>query len=78
MGFFLHVVPADLDDLPDARREYGFDNIDFRFDVRGVQFEGKCAASVGLPQYAIARITTGQYDGAGRTWEVEFAPDARE
>ena len=77
-GFFLHVVPADLDDLPGYRREYGFDNLDFGFDVRGVQFDGKCVASVGLPQYAIARITTGQYDGAGRTWEVEFAPDARE
>ena len=78
VGFFLHVVPADLNDLPEARREYGFDNLDFRFDVRGVHFDGKCAASVGLPQYAIARITTGQYDGVDRTWEVEFAPDARE
>ena len=77
-GFFLHVVPADLDDLPDARKQHGFDNIDFGFDVRGVQFDGKCVASVGLPQYAIARITTGQYDGAGRTWEVELAPDALE
>ena len=78
VGFFLHVVPADLDDLPDARREYGFDNLDFGFDVRGVHFDGKCVASVGLPRYAIARITTGQYDGADRIWEVEFAPDALE
>ena len=77
-GFFLHVVPADLDDLPDARKQHGFDNLDFGFDVRGVLFDGKCAASVGLPQYAIARITTGQYDGAGRIWEIEFAPDALE
>ena len=77
-GFFLHVVPEDLDDLPDHRREYGFDNLDFGFDVRGVLFDGKCAASVGLPQYDIARITTGQYDGTGRIWEVEVAPDANE
>ena len=77
-GFFLHVVPADPDDLPDARREYGFDNLDFRFDVRGVLFDGKCAASVGLPQYATARITTGQYDGVDRIWEIELAPDALE
>ena len=77
-GFFLHIAPADPDDLPDARREYRFDNLDFRFDVRGVHFDGKCAASVGLPQYAIARITTGQYDGVDRIWEVELAPDALE
>ena len=77
-GFFLHVAPADPDDLPEARREYGFDNLDFGFDVRGVHFDGKCMASIGLPQYAIARITTGQYDGTDRIWEVEFAPDANE
>ena len=77
-GFFLHVVPEDIDDLPDNRKQHGFDNLDFGFDVRGVLFDGKCAASVDLPQYDIARITTGQYDGTGRIWEVEVAPDANE
>ena len=77
-GFFLHIVPADLGDLPGYRKQHGFDNLDFGFDVRGVLFDGKCAASVDLPQYAIARITTGQYDGVDRIWEVEFAPEARE
>jgi len=77
-GFFLHIVPADLGDLPGYRKQHGFDNLDFGFDVRGVLFDGKCVASVDLPQYAIARITTGQYDGTGRIWEVEFAPNARE
>ncbi len=77
-GFFLHVVPADLDDILDFRREHGFDNLDFGFDVRGVVFDGKCAAAVSLPQYGIARIVTGQFDGDGRIWEVEFAPDALE
>ena len=77
-GFFLHIVPEDIDDLPDARTEYGFDNLDFGFDVRGVQFDGKCLASINLPQYDIARITTGQYDGVDRIWEVELGPDALE
>ena len=77
-GFFLHVVPADENDLPDDRRQHGFDNLDFGFDVRGVLFDGKCAAAVPLPQYAIDRITTGQFDGTGRVWEIEFAPDTRE
>ena len=74
-GFFLHVVPADLDDLPDARKQHGFDNLDFGFDVRGVHFDGKCVASIGLPQYGIASVSTGQFDGGGRIWGVEFATD---
>ncbi len=77
-NFFLHIVPADEDNLPADRRQYGFDNLDFGFNERGVIFDGKCLAGVGLPQYSIARIVTGQFDGAGRIWEVEFAPSARE
>ena len=77
-SFFLHVVPADLDDLPGHRRRHGFDNLDFGFDVRGVVFDGKCAAAASLPQYDIARITTGQFDDDGHVWEVEIAPEARE
>ena len=77
-GFFLHVVPVDIGDLPDVRKQHGFDNLDFGFDVRGVLFDGKCLASIGLPQYDIARITTGQYDGVNRTWEIELGPDALE
>ena len=76
--FFLHVVPENENDLPDDRRPHGFDNLDFSFDVHGVAFDGKCLAGVGLPQYGIARIATGQFDAAGRVWEIEFAPDARE
>ncbi len=76
--FFLHIVPEAVDDLPAPRREYGFDNLDFGFGDHGLLFGGKCMVNVDLPQYAIARITTGQFDGAGRIWEVEFAPDARD
>ncbi len=68
--FYLHVVPEDTDDLPFNRREHGFDNLDFDFDERGVIFDGKCLAAVPLPQYGIARITTGQFDGGGSIWSV--------
>ncbi len=73
--FFLHVVPEDEVDLPDDRRQHGFDNLDFGFGERGVIFDGKCAAAAPLPKYGIARITTGQFDADGRVWEVEFAPN---
>ena len=70
--FFLHVVPADLDDLSDDRKQYGFDNLDFDFAEQGLLFDGKCLVSVDLPQYDIARIATGQFDSDDRVWRVEF------
>ena len=76
--FFLHVHPIDQNDLPEGRRQHGFENLDFDFGERGLSFGGKCLVSVDLPEYGIRRITTGQFDGGGRVWEVEFAPDARE
>ena len=64
--FFLHVYPVDEADLPDWRRQYGFDNLDFRFERYGrggysLQGGGRCAAVRVLPNYGIARIATGAY-----------------
>ena len=63
--FFLHLYPVDGNDLPDRRRQYGFDNLDFDFDGRGVIFDGRCMARIPLPEYAITRIETGRYIPAG-------------
>ena len=71
--FFLHVVPADEGDLPEHRREYGFDNLDFTLAVRGARLDGNCVAVVPLPDYPIATIRTGQYDDTGALWTAEFA-----
>ena len=76
--FFLHLIPIDANDLPDQRRQYGFDNLDFDFDERGVIFDGKCMVRVPLPEYDITRIVTGQYvvrsvlGGFKRFWEEEI------
>ena len=71
--FFLHIVPHDANDLPQHRQQYGFDNLDFTFYENGVRFDGKCLASVLLPDYPIARINTGQWiPGEGKLWEGEF------
>ena len=72
--FFLHVVPERAEDLPDDRREHGFDNLDFAFFPNGALFEGRCAARAGLPDYPVASVRTGQYvRGEGEIWSAEFA-----
>ena len=74
--FFLHLIPADINDLPDHRKQYGFDNLDFDFDERSVVFDERCMAVMVLPKYDITRIRTGQYvrvDGSfDNVWEEEI------
>ena len=70
--FFLHIDPDDPGDLPEGRQRWGFDNLDFIFDRQATRFEEKCLTTVELPDYGIARIRTGQYDGSGQLWSVEF------
>ena len=71
--FFLHITPDDLNDLPGDRKQYGFDNLDFDFGNSGVMFDGKCMATIPLPEYAINHIRTGQYiPDEGQLWKVEF------
>ena len=72
--FFLHLIPQNLDDLPEWRRGHDFDSIDFQFGPNGAVFDGRCLAAVPLPEYGISRIRTGQYvPDSGALWEVEFA-----
>ncbi len=77
--FFLALFPVDVNDLTDHRKQYGFDNLDFRFDWRGVILDGRCMAAVALPEYDIARIRTGQYvpvdGGYDHIWEGEIRLD---
>ncbi len=71
--FFLHVDPLDPDDLPAHRREHGFDNLDFTFARSGARIDGNCVAVATLPDYPIASVRTGQYDGTGAIWETQFS-----
>ena len=76
--FFLGVFPANVSDLSKARRQFGFDNLDFRFNTAyGAILEGACTARVSLPEYEIGSVSTGQYiieeDGVlTNLWIVEF------
>ena len=71
--FFLHVVPADLDDLSDDRKQYGFDNLDFDFASFGLVDGGRCVAIRDLPEYDIDGISTGQFsEEDGEIWRGKF------
>ncbi len=78
--FFLHVVPADTNDLPLIRKPHGFDNLDFFFGdySSGMSFGGKCLVTRPLPDYTIATIRTGQFirknekGKTGEIWEGTF------
>ena len=71
--FFLHAVPLDPADLPEERRESGFDNLDFAFGEYGALTDGRCVAARPLPAYRIASIRTGQWGDAGELWSAEAA-----
>ena len=58
--FFLHLIPVDVDDLPDHRKQYGFDNLDFHFDDYKLLLTERPVAVRELPAYDIAGIRTGQ------------------
>ena len=60
--FFLTAVPVNESDLPGEFRQHGFQNLDFYFYDNGIrQSDGRCVAIAHLPDYDIARISTGQY-----------------
>ena len=59
--FFLHLEPVEVQDLPEHRRQDGFDNLDFTFDQYGDRFGALCLAAVPLPEYGIADFRTGPY-----------------
>ena len=69
--FFVHIIPADLKDLPEHREQYEFDNLNFNFFDRGFKDGEKCAAMIELPDYDIANIRTGQYNDEGPIWQSE-------
>ena len=69
-AFFLHVFPSDTRELPAERQAAGFDNPEVLLVDHGVVLDETCVAVAELPNYAVARVRTGQL---GDLWEVEFS-----
>ena len=77
---FLHVSPADADDLPDYRKQHGFEIRDFSFtdlNLPPIRFlrDGRCVWAHELPDYDIVSVRTGEHHADGRFWEAEFGFD---
>ncbi len=68
--FFLNIVPVHKKDLPEHRKPYGTDNLDFSPDF--AQSRSRCTAERKLPDYPISRITTGQYTAEGNLWDGAY------
>ena len=68
---FLHLHPAQVEDLPRHRVEYGFDNHDFYW--KGSEGgDGRCLRIVLLPKYEIVSLATGQFNEGGPLWRETF------
>ena len=75
--FVLHLDPVEPNDLGPYRRQYGFENLWFRFDWRALDRGERCVARVRLPDYPIRRIVTGRHPGrtgAPWIWRAEIHP----
>ena len=78
--FFLAAFPVNENDLPVEYRQRGFQNLDFAFWQNGIRHaDGRCIAVAQIPDYDIARISTGQHtrrsDGSfEHPWEGEIFP----
>ena len=75
---FAHVWPVDANDLPAARRPFGFDApVDFQRRLLGWRKDGKCYAICGLPDYGIAKVYAGSLPDdrtiPGAAWEGSFS-----
>ena len=73
--FFLHLHPVAPGDLPEGRKRYGFDNLDFHFRDYGVKDNHLCVAMRTLPQYPVESIRTGQYrvEDGRPIWNAEIS-----
>ncbi len=71
--FFLHLIPANVNDLHPRRVQHGFDNLDFSFILYGTISDGRCLVARHLHPYDIVSIRTGQFiPGEGKVWKAEF------
>ena len=71
--FFMHVIPRSAEDLPDDRKEAGYEELNFALEDYGGRYGGDCFAVRDLPEYDILEIRTGQTTGENsNSWQGSF------
>ena len=73
--FFLHLFPADPEELAAQNRPFGFENLGFDWERHGLLLDSACVALVPLPAYerGIALLRTGQFiSGQDQLWKAEI------
>ena len=71
--FFMHVIPRSAEDLPNHRKEAGYEELDFALEDYGGRYGGDCFAIRNLPEYDILEIRTGQTTGENsNSWQGSF------
>ncbi|WP_198305639.1 hypothetical protein [Arcobacter vandammei] len=76
--FFLHLVPEDINTLPENRKQYAFDNLDFSWNTQALEtpfwgeYKNSCIATKDLPKYKIKTIRTGQFNKDSRLWQTSI------
>ena len=76
--FFLHLIAEDINNLPEDRKQYKFDNLDFTWNTHSIEtpfvgeYKNSCISIKNLPKYNIKEINTGQYNDVIRLWEISI------
>ena len=77
--FFISIVPAYEESLPEHIRQVGYGGIEFKIDERDITDDGKCWAEALLPDYIIKELSTGQYvaveNGYHYLWARAYYPN---
>ena len=74
--FFLHVIPVDVSDLPNRRKPWQFDNLDFYFREYP-PYRARAIAVRELPAYDIAGIRTGQFTKEANHYHTLWAGEIK-
>lgn len=76
--FFLHLIPDDINNLLENRKQYKFDNLDFYWNTHSLEtpflgeYKNSCIEIKDLPKYNIKVINTGQYNAINRLWQTSI------
>ena len=72
-SFFLYINPLNVEDLPEDRKQYGFDKLDFFWF--GYEKDGKKYILKKMPEYEYTSFRIGQYTKEKWMWERTIRMD---